>query len=179
MTIEQFISKVADTNGAITVDNGVAHFQDGTSFDTRKLSDVDPDWPPHLCSDHKNRSSRPAACKICQRIKVEQMVVAQAVRSLIEAGYKLVVDDSGAAVESGFRPSVPTDNVAEILAELMQTDDDYLLTFRVEGDGVKYTGRWVHFVYGNDGYDVISDYTTSMEPELVEANNLAETLGGY
>lgn len=33
---------------------------------------------------------------------------------------------------------------------------------------------WVYVVMGNDGWDVISDYTTNLEPLMSGANRLAE-----
>lgn len=35
---------------------------------------------------------------------------------------------------------------------------------------------WVRFVYGNDGHDVISDYTTNLESVLEPINAYAESL---
>ena len=35
---------------------------------------------------------------------------------------------------------------------------------------------WLHLVYGNDGNDVIADYTTNLEPQLQAVNAYAETL---
>ena len=33
---------------------------------------------------------------------------------------------------------------------------------------------WVYLVYGNDGYDVIADYTTNLEPLLKPVNEYAD-----
>jgi hypothetical protein len=33
---------------------------------------------------------------------------------------------------------------------------------------------WVLFIYGNDGWDVISDYTCNLEPIMGPANELSE-----
>jgi hypothetical protein len=33
---------------------------------------------------------------------------------------------------------------------------------------------WIHFVYGNDGYDVICDMTVSLEPYLPDTLAIAE-----
>jgi len=35
---------------------------------------------------------------------------------------------------------------------------------------------WVYFVYGNDGWDVVSDYTTNLEAVLKGSGELAERL---
>jgi hypothetical protein len=36
---------------------------------------------------------------------------------------------------------------------------------------------WVRFVYGNDGWDVVSDYTTNLEPHMKNADKLADYYG--
>jgi hypothetical protein len=43
---------------------------------------------------------------------------------------------------------------------LMSTDEDYLMVYE---PGKKERLGWIHLVYGNDGYDVVSDYTTNLE----------------
>jgi hypothetical protein len=47
-------------------------------------------------------------------------------------------------------------------------DDDYLHVYQ----GKKHIG-WVRFVYGNDGWDVISDYTCNLEDALKDVHALA------
>jgi hypothetical protein len=37
---------------------------------------------------------------------------------------------------------------------------------------------WVRFIYGNDGWDVINDYTTNLEPVIAGVNALAEKMEG-
>jgi hypothetical protein len=59
----------------------------------------------------------------------------------------------------------------------METDDDRLFVYKVDGPkGRRDWFGWVFFVYGNDGYDVISDYTTNLESSLTATNKLAESL---
>jgi hypothetical protein len=36
----------------------------------------------------------------------------------------------------------------------------------------------VRFVYGNDGYDVINDYTVDLEDVLKSVNEYADRMGG-
>lgn len=35
---------------------------------------------------------------------------------------------------------------------------------------------WVRMIYGNDGWDVMADYTTNLEDVLTDANKLADKL---
>lgn len=172
MTIEQALEKLKSANDTVDVVDGVLWFSDGTNINLAKLSDVDPDWPMHLCNGHKGKTTRPAACGTCQRIKVEQMIVVKAVDALLAAGYALVVDDSQIGDESQYRPAQPTTNRAEILAQMMETDDDALRVLKDRYEG------WVHFIYGNDGYDVISDYTMSLDNVLEPVHKYADILAG-
>lgn len=120
------------------------------------------------CFDHRDLSFfpvNPPTCRVCARIAVEADIVTRVVDALLAAGYSLTVDDEGT-----WRPAMLTTNRDEILAELMETDEDYL---RVE-EGLR--RGWVRFVYGNDGWDVVCDYTTSLESVLAPVNAYADSL---
>ena len=98
------------------------------------------------------------------RIEVERKIVRRAVLDAISAGYTLNVDYGDGDVLSK-----PTSERKEIMDAMMQGDDDRLFYHK---DG-KHVG-WAWFVYGNDGYDVLSDYTVNLETVLAGANKLAE-----
>lgn len=57
-----------------------------------------------------------------------------------------------------------------ILAEMFLTDQEHLY---IGGQGNRPEG-WVFSVYGNDGYDVISDYTVNLEYLMTEPNKLSD-----
>ena len=97
--------------------------------------------------------------------EMEAAIVRNAVHELLDHGFTLSVDTGGEDYE--IDRSVDPDAV---IAELMNTDEDRLLARA--GESIK---GWVHFVYGNDGHDVICDMTVSLEPYLPETNALAET----
>lgn len=97
--------------------------------------------------------------------EMEAAIVRNAVHELLDHGFTLSVDTGGEDYE--IDRSVDPDAV---IAELMNTDEDRLLARA--GESIK---GWVHFVYGNDGYDVICDMTVSLEPYLPETVALAET----
>lgn len=127
------------------------------------------------CYTHRDRSAPVRSCATCNRIGVEVDVVTRTVDALLAAGWALATWDG-----EEVRPAVPTTDRAAILAELMEVDDEYLMGYAHRShwsDPVGRSGAWVRFVYGNDGYDVISDYTLSLEPELAPVNAYAETLG--
>jgi hypothetical protein len=37
-------------------------------------------------------------------------------------------------------------------------------------------GGWVRFIYGNDGWDVMNDYSTVLEPYLIKTNALIDEM---
>lgn len=57
----------------------------------------------------------------------------------------------------------------QILSEMFHTDDERLL---IGGIGNNPEG-WAYLVYGNDGYDVISDYTVNLEYLMIEPNRVS------
>lgn len=70
---------------------------------------------------------------------------------------------------------------------MFTTDEDYLFVYdpkQPDEDDAE-DGRadankigWIWFIYGNDGHDVVSDYTTNLEKVLQGATALAEELAG-
>lgn len=118
------------------------------------------------CHSHKDRAEIPRLCYTCQRIAVEQEIVTKVVDAMLQAGYCLQTD-----VLDDPRPTVPTSDRTEILAEMMAVDDEFLGVYH----GSDRIG-WVRFVYGNDGWDVVSDYTTNLESALAPINAYADTL---
>lgn len=104
------------------------------------------------------------------RIKIEKAIVKAIVTNAIELGYTVSVYDGE---EWCLRRS---DDVKTIIAATFSTDLD-CLCFREKTDEAKRVGT-VQLVYGNDGFDVISDYTSNdtMETILSKANALAKEL---
>lgn len=119
------------------------------------------------CYDHRDRETLPAGCQTCRRIQLEQRIVRRTVKALLAAGYALQTNNG-----DDLTPETPTDSLTAILGEMMQTDDEYLMAYK---DG---RTSWVRFVYGNDGYDVICDYTVSLEDVLKPVNDYAERMAG-
>jgi hypothetical protein len=93
------------------------------------------------------------------------IIVKKVVRALLAAGYALRTD----AAEHADWTSTP----ADIFKELMEVDDE-----RLEACKDNTQISWVRFVYGNDGWDVISDYTTDLESVLKDANAYSQRMGG-
>ncbi len=119
------------------------------------------------CAQHKDAPTFPLGCPICVRIHLEARIVKKTVRALLDAGYLLRVADG-----ESLRPEQPTGSSTDILSELMLVDDEYLQAIKDAHTS------WVRFVYGNDGWDVINDYTVDLEDVLTPVTAYADRMGG-
>jgi hypothetical protein len=99
------------------------------------------------------------------RQEVERKIASALIQEALDAGYHISVNNGGDKDE--IQPSTKKD---VILNAMFATDEEHLLFYNEEGKKV----GWVWFVYGNDGYDVISDYTTNLEHIMTEANKISE-----
>lgn len=125
------------------------------------------------CYDHRDRPKAAPGCKTCFRITLECRIVRKTVDAFLKAGYALNVNNGGDDDEL----EKPTTHKPTILKALREADEDYLKVFAPTDylDAWNYKG-WVRFVYGNDGWDVISDYTTNLEAALKPVNDYVDTL---
>lgn len=111
---------------------------------------------------------------VAKRQRIERAIVRRVVRDLLAAGYTLDVDDGGDGVgledATSYKP---------VIDALMNTDEDFL-KFKRRLVGLEWQTGWVRFVYGNDGWDVICDYSANPHTEalLDGALKLAEKLEG-
>ena len=83
---------------------------------------------------------------------VEKEIASALIDEALAAGYDISVFEGEYALKHSI-------NREEILASMFSVDDEHLVMYK---DGKKI--GWVWFVYGNGGWDVISDYSTSLEP---------------
>lgn len=98
------------------------------------------------------------------RMLIERAVIRRAVTDAIAAGRTVSVDDGE---EITVKRST---DLAEIMGAIMSTDEGRLLIHADKGTA------GIYLVHGNDGYDVIADYSTSLEPILAGSNALADAL---
>lgn len=104
---------------------------------------------------------------------VENEITAKVVDVLLAAGYGLSVDNGD---NNGDEYEIKNShNFAKVLKALYQTDDDRLY---VHHNAVE-PFAWVHFVYGNDGWDVISDYTTNLEKLIGKGTEVERLVDKY
>jgi hypothetical protein len=108
------------------------------------------------------------------RQEIERKIATAIIESALAAGFSLGVNNGEEITLDN-----STDKV-KILAALFTTDDDYLLVRRRTGlqpAGAFTAFGWVRLIYGNDGHDVVNDYTTNLESIMTEANKLADHYG--
>jgi len=104
------------------------------------------------------------------RQHVEARIALTAVQSLIQAGFYVTVNDGEDDVIT------TSQDLHAIAACMMSTDEDTLVATKPVGK-VHINSGFVQLVYGNHGYDVISDYSVSLKEHLDAANKLALALG--
>jgi hypothetical protein len=103
------------------------------------------------------------------RQAVERHLVRQFIRDAIRLGFTLSVDDG----EDGYFIERSSDPKA-VLKACLQMDEDRIYVYpKGSTDRV----GWVYFVYGNEGFDVLSDYTLGIVEELLASTRaLADKL---
>ncbi len=104
------------------------------------------------------------------------------IRELEKKIVRLVVNDTWkedyllAVICDGEEIVEPTENRKVVFDNLFDVDEGYLFVIdkKMKGSG-DYVG-WVRFVFGNEGFDVISDYTVNLEELgiLTRAQKLAD-----
>lgn len=100
------------------------------------------------------------------RQQIERQIATAFVDEALKQGYSLTVNNGGDTDEIK-----PTTDQRTILEAMFATDDEHLIVIK---DGKRI--GWVRFVYGNSGWDVISDYTTNLEHLMGPVNKLADHL---
>lgn len=99
---------------------------------------------------------------VYRRQVTEMRIIRAFVRAALKAGYAV-------GVHNGEEEFGPFDKLNKVLKETMSVDDEHLTVYK---DGKKV--GWVYLVYGNDGYDVVSDYTVNLDHLMAEADQVAD-----
>lgn len=103
------------------------------------------------------------------RFMIEWTIVKMAITLLLEAGYVLKFDHDGV---DDIR-TIETVDLAT-MEELFACDEETLYVYRDPKGNI--CDKFVKFIYGNDGPDVISDYSSSLDKVLKPVNDLADSL---
>lgn len=105
---------------------------------------------------------------------IEQRICRALINEAIAAGYFISVDNGEEIVLH------KSQDTAKILEEMFSVDEERLRFFTKNEDGTFERRGWVFLVYGNDGWDVICDYTvgdrTNLEHIMTEANKLSDQI---
>lgn len=108
---------------------------------------------------------------------MERRIVSRFVYDALAAGKRLAV-----SLERGYDVDemlLGSRDHKKIMDAAFAGDEAHIFVQPAEGptvlDGQIVSEGWVFIVLGNDGYDVISDYTVNLEPLLTNANKLAES----
>jgi hypothetical protein len=96
--------------------------------------------------------------RVKMRQRVERLIARRIILDALHAGYGININNGGDQEEL----SEPSRNIKEILAAMFATDDEYIYIYRKEDEKWKQIG-WVYLVYGNGGWDVVSDYTAYLD----------------
>lgn len=104
---------------------------------------------------------------------VEREIYTAVITELLKAGFSLSIDngDNSGTPDQRYEIENSTDKAA-ILKAMYLTDEDmlYARSNRVNG--------WVRFIYGNDGWDVINDYSVNLE-EYITKGLVQKTVDKY
>lgn len=100
--------------------------------------------------------------------RMEMMIVKTIIEDALDLGYNVILDDGeGDGIEAvAGSPNGKDKEVAYLMNRVGVTDEQYLI-FRQRGR----VGS-VQLVFGNDGYDVVSDYTDNDEVNVIIAGAL-------
>jgi len=112
---------------------------------------------------------------VAMRQRVEKIIVRKLVADLLAAGFRLAVSlENGYDIEECLLGSIEH---RDILENAFAGDKCHIFVHEAAGQLV--VGRslicvgWVKLVFGNYGWDVISDYTTNLEKYMEGARRLA------
>ena len=110
------------------------------------------------------------------RQKIEREIVGSFVQSALAKGYRLSV-----SLERGYDLNemlLGSRSRRAIMKAVFDGDDAHIFVQSPDGplteDGKVVSEGWVYVVLGNDGYDVINDYSVNLEPLMQGANKLAD-----
>lgn len=101
-----------------------------------------------------------------KRIATERRILRAVIMDLRAAGFALSTEDQ----DTGETIDFAGQSVKKIMDEMTACDDGRLYATRADFQKT----QWVYFVYGNDGWDVISDYSVPLEPFLKRADAISD-----
>ena len=110
------------------------------------------------------------------RPAIERAIALAIVVEILAQGHLISVNNGGDENELDHSRDLDA-----IMAALFASDEDYLYIYEPERVGNLSEGNhdnWVRLVYGNEGWDVVCDYTVDAEKYMATANALSAQLQG-
>lgn len=105
------------------------------------------------------------------RISIEKKIAKAIIKTMRKAGYSISIFEGE---DYSIRRSK---NKADILEAMFSTDEDRIDLYKKDAlDGTVKRHGWIMMIYGNDGYDVVNDYTTNLEELMKPINKLCDEL---
>jgi hypothetical protein len=109
--------------------------------------------------------------------RIERIIAKRTIAAVLYAGFDITVFNGETdEVKNSRDPDT-------ILKAMFTTDEDYLMlnckganSFKGSGHRPSVSEGWIKFVYGNEGWDVINDYTTNLEKIMDPINKFADGL---
>ena len=100
------------------------------------------------------------------RQRIERRIARKIIQSALATGYAVSINDGEETTVKRSRKLAPC------MRALFTTDEDRIY---LHHDGNESAFSWIYLVYGNDGWDVINDYTTNIENLLKPVFAYADT----
>jgi hypothetical protein len=92
-----------------------------------------------------------------RRMELERRMASALVKACIDRGFRVTVDNGED------KPVVMSTNYRKVMNALWQTDEEYVVLH--DATGKRY--GWFFLVYGNSGWDLVSDYTVNAVCEAI------------
>lgn len=100
-----------------------------------------------------------------RREQIERQIARAVIQDAIKAGYTVDVYDGAVTTVKA------SSDLSVILGAMFTTGEDYLILSRDGGKG------WVRFIYGNEPWYVVADYTTNLDGSVTaRADMISERL---
>lgn len=100
--------------------------------------------------------------RLAKRIKIEGRIFAALVKAILDKGAAVSLNDEENG--NGEWTVKRSTDFAEIMKAAFTSDGDLIVARDAEGNKL----GWWSLIYGNDGYDVISDYSVTSFCEVID-----------
>jgi hypothetical protein len=112
--------------------------------------------------------------KLKFRQMLERRIVRRVMSGLLNAGYLIEVYDPEVYNPKIKKPTLH-ETLKDVVPDLFSCDNEMVYVHERQ---YRSAVGWVHFIYGNgnNGLDVIHDYSTNLEPQLKPVMDYVDTL---